>query len=119
MELKKKRRRRKSLENNPILIENTRISITRTIKYLGLTITDKLKLNKHAEQTLARNQPVIKTIARLSSKNTNVTPHTRLHLYKTILRTTLTYAAPFLLNLYKNSDKYSFKKRTTCLKDVP
>ena len=71
---------------------------TNKIQYLGLTINDKLKLTSHIQKVINRTQPALRTLQYIARKNSQINKETRLHLYKTILRTSLTYGAPLLLN---------------------
>ena len=110
MLIKRKRKRRRTIRNNPILIDNTHAKFTNKLKYLGITLTDKLTLTAHLKQILGRTTHVIKTLALLSRKNNLTSDKTRLYLYKALLRSSLTFAAPFLLNL-TNPQKQKLLKR--------
>ena len=123
MFIKKKNKRRHVIEANPIIIDNTRIPFSKSIKYLGITLTDRLHLTPHISQIITRTIPICKTITFLSRNNTHMTSTTRIHLYKSIMRATLTHAAPFLMNMtHTQKQKLLRKERRTlrtCLKLLP
>ena len=123
MLIKKKHKRRHVIEANPIIIDNTRIPFTKTLTYLGITLTDRIHLTPHINQIMTRTIPICKTITFLSRNNTHMTSNTRTHLYKTIMRATLTHAAPFLLHMTPTQKLKLLRKerRTlrTCLQLPP
>ena len=110
MLIRRKRKRQRTIRNNPILIDKSPVTFTNKLKYLGITLTDKLTLTDHVKQILGRTTHVIKTLALLARKNNLTTNKTRLYLYKSLLRSSLTFAAPLLLNL-THSQKQKLLKR--------
>ena len=99
MHVKHRRKHRRILNKYPIIIENKIIPYSSSIQYLGITITDKLKLHKHIQTVIKRTQPALQTIQYTSRKHSKLTKHTRLNLYKSIVRSSLTFAALLLLSI--------------------
>ena len=54
MLIKEMNRGRQIIEANPNTIDNTHIPFTKSIKYLGITFTDRLHLTPHISQIIAR-----------------------------------------------------------------
>ena len=87
------------LNKYPIRINGQALPYKTSITYLGLTLTDKLRLNKHFTNIHNRINRPINTIKYLSFKKGHCDPNILLTLYKTLVRPIMTFAAPFLLQL--------------------
>ena len=87
------------LHKYPIRINGQALPYKTSITYLGLTLTDKLRLNKHFTHIHNRINRPINTIKYLSFKKGHCDPKILLTLYKTLVRPITTFAAPFLLQL--------------------
>ena len=74
--IRRKRKRRKTIRNNPILVDNSHITLTNKLKYLGITLTNKLTLTAHVKQLIGRTTPIFKTLALFSRKNNLTTDKT-------------------------------------------
>ena len=81
------------------------IKYQKQIQYLGITLTNSLKLNHHITKGINWVQYHLNTQYYLSRKNTHLAKHTRLHIYKTLIRSSLNYAATLLLNTEKTHKK--------------
>ena len=109
MAIKRKMRTRHQLHKHPIIIDKQIIPYQHKVTYLGITVTDKLKLTKHLQTTHKKLQAPINTISFLSHKNSKCTPKTLITLYKTLVRPIITFAAPVLL-LSTASDLKKFQR---------
>jgi Exonuclease III len=105
MVVRKQHKRKRLLERNPIKINNKPVPYTDKIQYLGITITNKLSLTQHITKIIKRVYPAIRMLHYLNRKNTHIIKQTRINIYKTLIRSSLTYAAPLLLNTTKTNKR--------------
>ena len=85
----------------PILIDNTEIKLTNTVKFLGVTLDNKLKFNDHINEIITKAKRNLMRVNIAVGPTWGLTPTTTLWIYKQIIRPILTYAAPIWINATK------------------
>ncbi len=80
-----------------INIQNATINNSPSIKILGLTFDTHLSFRQHITNITNGSHVLINSIRQLMSNSPNIPPFIGLLLYKTLIRTRLTYAAPAFL----------------------
>jgi hypothetical protein len=83
-----------------MIINNTTITRSNTVKVLGLTLDTHLTLTKHITNIANKSAPIVQNIRQLMTNNTIIPSYVAILLYKTLIRTKITYGAP-ALNLIK------------------
>jgi hypothetical protein len=77
-----------------IQVEGIEIPWTRTVKYLGLYLTSTLNYNQHIKNLAHKALGNLITIFPLLGRQSILVMDIKLHLYKAIIRSMMTYAAP-------------------------
>jgi hypothetical protein len=75
-------------------INNEKITPRKTMKYLGLNLDTRLNFKYHIQQAINRGNTIVKKIYPLIVKGNKMTSENKILLYKTLIRPTITYAAP-------------------------
>jgi hypothetical protein len=75
-------------------INNEKITPRKTVKYLGLNLETRLNFKYHIQQAINRGNTIVKKIYPLIVKGNKMTSENKILLYKTLIRPTITYAAP-------------------------
>ena len=107
--IRKKQKRRRQLKAHTIVINGQVVTYTEHIKYLGITLTNKFHLVHHIYRIIKRVQPALQTLHYINREETQVAKNTRLKLYKTQIRSSITSAAPLLLSI-SNTNKRKLEK---------
>jgi hypothetical protein len=77
-----------------IHMEGLEIPWTNSVKYLGLHLTSTLNYTQHVKQRALKAIGNLITLFPLLARDSTLTMKIKLHLYKSIIRSTMTYAAP-------------------------
>uniref|UniRef100_A0A1B6KRF7 RNase H type-1 domain-containing protein n=1 Tax=Graphocephala atropunctata TaxID=36148 RepID=A0A1B6KRF7_9HEMI len=86
--------RKKNLEPlSRLTLGTTKLEISKTVKYLGLTLDHKLVWNDHLASVLHKARWSLMTTRRLVGTNWGIKPHIALWLYKAIVRPQITYGS--------------------------
>jgi hypothetical protein len=75
-------------------INNEKITPKKTVKYLGLHLDARLNFKHHIQQAINKGNVIIRKIYPLIVKGNKMTTENKILLYKTLIRPTITYAAP-------------------------
>lgn len=75
-------------------INNEKITPRKTVKYLGLNLETRLNFKYHIQQAINRGNTIVNKIYPLIVKGNKMTSENKILLYKTLIRPTITYAAP-------------------------
>jgi hypothetical protein len=86
--------KRRPQYSEPIHMEGLEIPWTKTFKYLCLPLTSTLNCTQHVKQTAQEANGNLVTLFPLLTRDSTLTMEIKLHLYKSIIRSTMTYAAP-------------------------
>ena len=85
--------RKRSLPAPSIRVDGHRVRFSRTLKYLGVTLDDKLSFVKHTEEAAAKAATVARDLARLMP-NLKGPKTSRRRLYNEVVHSVLLYGAP-------------------------
>lgn len=77
-----------------IVIKNRQLEWISSIKYLGVTIDNKLTFNKHIQSTLSKANIVKFTLFPIINPSNSLAINTKIFIYKTYIRPIITYAGP-------------------------
>lgn len=77
-----------------LIIQNTEIPWSNSIKYLGIHIDSKLNFSKHVKITINKTKYVRYQLFPILNHKSQLSTKTKLFLYKTYLLPVLTYASP-------------------------
>ncbi len=83
-----------------IQLQNETIARQKTIRILGVYLDTHMTLQQHIKHVTSTSMHTINTLRSLYKRHPQLPPYVALLLYKTLLRTKYTYAAP-ILNLIK------------------
>ena len=72
-----------------------------TVKYLGVTLDQKLNFKSHISNSIAKTNKVLSTLYCVMKKNSPASFNSKLTLYKTNIRPILSYACPVFANCPK------------------
>jgi len=86
--------KRRPLQPKPLQIHNTTLPWSITVKYLGLRLDSKLLSTKHIQSILHTALGTTLKIFPLLSRDSQLTISNKTLLYKLLLRSMITYAAP-------------------------
>jgi hypothetical protein len=86
-----------------IRLKNVDIPCSTSLTYLGLKLTKTLNYTSHIELTIAKALGMLVTLFPLLSKESSLSMTTKLHIYKTVIRPMLTYAAPIWCSMSTSS----------------
>ena len=81
----------RSLEHIPVTINNQKIPYTNTAKYLGMTLDAKLRWKARVKKKREEMDQRYKRMYWLIGRNSSLSLHNKLLLYKQILKTIWTY----------------------------
>lgn len=81
---------------NPFLVDNVEIAPAESVKYLGVKLDRKLDLKYHIQSAVCKANSILSKLHPLLNKKSPLSTKTKVQLYKTIIRPTLTYAAPVI-----------------------
>lgn len=79
-------------------LDGTKIPWTNTVKYLGMTLDSKLKFTQHISQARKKANQISGYLYPLMNKNSPLDKSNKLLIYTSIIRPTMTYAAPIWHN---------------------
>jgi hypothetical protein len=79
---------------NPLNIHDTFVSWASAVHYLGLVLNSKLLYTKHLHTVTKKATGVLCPILPLLARDSTLTQSNKLTLYKLLIRSILTYAAP-------------------------
>lgn len=77
-----------------VKIKDTEINWSSSIKYLGIHIDKDLTFSKHISHVINRAKYVRHTLHPLINKNSPLSLNLKIHIYKSYIRPTITYAGP-------------------------
>jgi hypothetical protein len=97
----------KKLTNNkiitPLKVKNQKIQTKPSVKYLGVHFDSRLTFHTHVNKTLEKARNTFNALFPLMSKNSKLSNHNKIKIYKTIIRPVVTYAAPVWCNISKTT----------------
>ena len=89
-----------------ILINNTNIKTKRSVKYLGITIDDKLKFYQHIKQIEKKIEILIFRINKMCWLNKKLTLKLKMKMYKNLFMPIVKYGHKIWFNEIKNKVTY-------------
>ena len=98
--------KRRPKEPTPIHLEGAVIPWTKEIQYLGLHFTSTLNFNTHMKRTAHNALGRLIQLFPLLARDSSLHPTTKLHLYKTSIRPTMTHAAPVWCSVSHSTYQY-------------
>ena len=82
---------------SPLQFQQTAIPWSPHIRYLGFMLESKLLFTKHLHSVIHRVTGTFLKLFPLLARDSTLSPHNKLTLYKLLIRPVLTYAAPRIL----------------------
>jgi hypothetical protein len=91
---------------------------TKQIQYLGLHFTSTLNFNTHIKRSAHKALGHLIQLFHLLDRESSLAPATKLHLYKTSIRPTMTYAAPVRCSISPSTYQYLQVIQNKCLRVI-
>ena len=91
---------------------------TKQIQYLGLHFTSTLNFNTHIKRSAHKALGHLIQLFHLLDRESSLAPATKLHLYKTSIRPTMTYAAPVWCSISPSTYQYLQVIQNKCLRVI-
>lgn len=102
-----------------IKFDNTEIQCSKSVKYLGITIDEKLNFSQHTKLGIAKAKGAKKSLFPLLKSRSPLSLKSKLYMYKTYLRPILIYAAPvWAPNISRNAWKRMEAFQTVTLRQI-
>ena len=100
----------------PLLIQQQKITTKNDVKYLGIKLDKRLTFKNHIKDSLRKAYANMKTLFPLLSRDSFLTQKNKKLIYTTILRPTLSYAAPAWCHVSKTTMKPLQIYQNKCLR---
>lgn len=91
-------RRFRKTQSDPIYLNNVRLPLRKTCKYLGVTLDTKLNFLPHLQDAKKRATTRLRALRILNNRNHGCSTLTLSRLYSSMIRPVLTFAHPFHLS---------------------
>jgi hypothetical protein len=102
----------------PLQFQHTVIPWSQHIRYLGLELDPKLLFTKHLLSAKHKATGVFLKLFTLLARDSMLSPHNKLTLYKLMIRPILTYAAPVWSNTSSSNYRYLQLLQSKCLRVI-
>lgn len=100
----------------PLIVHQQKITSKNDVKYLGIKLDKRLTFKNHIKESLRKAYGNMKTLFPLLSRDSFLTHKNKKLIYTTILRPTLTYAAPAWCHVSKTTIKPLQIYQNKCLR---
>jgi hypothetical protein len=101
---------------NPLQFQHTNIPWNPHIRYLGLVLDSRLLITKHLHSVTHKATGTFLKLFPLLARNSTLSPHNKLTLYKLLICPVLTYAAPVWSNTSSTNYRQLQILQSKCLK---
>lgn len=95
--------RKRRLPDKTITLEKHSIPWSKSVKYLGLTMDKKLNWNEHISKLQVKGIQAFNVLNPLLNRKVNLSSRTKLAIYSTLIRPTITYGCPVWSNTSKSN----------------
>lgn len=95
--------KKKDTPKNPITFYNNQIATDKTIKYLGVTLDQKLTFQQHITSATNKARATIKNLFPLLNNTSPINTKLKLTIYKLYTRPIMLYACPIFSSMPKSS----------------
>ena len=112
------RRKTKQLPPDFIKIGAADVTFSEQIKYLGITIDNRLTFNLHIDNTINKVDRTIRLLYPFIARHSETDMDLKVHLYKTYIRPIMTYAIPILTMTKKSKFRPLSTKQNKILRMV-
>jgi len=102
----------------PLQFQHTVIPWSPHIRYLGLELDSKLLFTKHLHSVKHKVTGVFLKLFPLLARDSTLSSHNRLAVYKLMIRPILTYAAPVLSNTSSSNYRHLQLLQSKCLRVI-
>jgi len=110
--------KRRPVTPDPVRFQHTVIPWTPHVRYLGVTLDSKLLFTKHITSVTHRASGTLLRLFPLLARDSTLNLSNKLSLYKLIIRSILTYAAP----VWSNTSFYNYRRlqvsQSKCLRVI-
>lgn len=110
--------RKKRLPTIQLTLNGIPITFTKSVKYLGVTLDQKLRFTDHINDTRARATRCMSALYPLIGRGSLLSIRNKLLLYKTIIRPIITYASPIWCSTAMTNRKHLQILQNKCLKII-
>lgn len=97
--------RKRTVPDRKIKFKNYTIPWSRQVKYLGVTLDDKLNWGKNTDNLVLKGAKTTNALRPVLNRKSKLSSTTKLRIYSTLIRPCITYAAPVWCSITDN--KYS------------
>lgn len=101
-----------------IMMEEVEIPWTHEVKYLGLQLTSTLNYSSHTKLATRKAIGILVQIFPLLAKESTLSVATKLQIYKAVIRSTLTYAAPTWCSISKSTYRNLEVVQNKCIRVI-
>ena len=109
---------RDKMDSNKVKINNTELEWKSAVKYLGVLLDSKLLFKANIENNVAKARKAVGILYCLLKKNSSVSTHSKITLYRSYIRPILTYACPVFANSAKTHLQKLQVSQNKCLRMV-
>ena len=110
--------KRRPPEPEPISLEGAMIPWTKKLTYLGLYFTSTLNFTEHVKRSAQKAIRHLVQLFPLLARESTFAPATKIHLYKTSIRSSMTYAAPVWCSVSQSTYQYMQVIQNKCLRVI-
>lgn len=109
---------RKRLPRDTLTLGGVPINFTNTVKYLGVTLDRKLLFREHVNQMRIGATRRMATLYPLIGRRSTLADRSKMLIFKTVIRPTLTYASPVWITAAVSNRKHLQIIQNKCLKMI-
>jgi hypothetical protein len=110
--------KRRPHPNKHIVMEKVEVPWSQKVKYLGLHMTSTLNYLSHIQQVTQKAIGILVQLFPLLAKESTLSVGTKLQIYKAVIRSTLTYAAPTWCSISNSTYRNLEVVQNKCIRDI-